>query len=149
MQELSNRLDTLAEFRKYLIKPAGTFKWRTISGTSRLSAHSFGIAIDINVDHAHYWKWDQKNEDDYVGYVNRIPLELVTIFEEYGFIWGGKWAHYDTMHFEYRPELLPLRRPKLLDPVWLEPLQPDLPEPVPLRPDPSWLRPALPAPVSA
>ncbi|MEJ2663631.1 MAG: M15 family metallopeptidase, partial [Spirochaetia bacterium] len=27
-------------------------------------------------------------------------------FEKYGFIWGGKWYHYDTMHFEYRPELL-------------------------------------------
>ena len=28
------------------------------------------------------------------------------IFERHGFIWGGKWHHYDTMHFEYRPELL-------------------------------------------
>ncbi|MDD5211432.1 MAG: M15 family metallopeptidase, partial [Sulfuricurvum sp.] len=25
---------------------------------------------------------------------------------KYGFIWGGRWYHYDTMHFEYRPELL-------------------------------------------
>ncbi len=24
----------------------------------------------------------------------------------HGFIWGGRWYHYDTMHFEYRPELL-------------------------------------------
>ena len=31
---------------------------------------------------------------------------LVTVFENHGFIWGGKWRHYDTMHFEYRPELL-------------------------------------------
>jgi hypothetical protein len=31
---------------------------------------------------------------------------LIKIFEKYGFIWGGKWNHYDTMHFEYRPELL-------------------------------------------
>jgi peptidoglycan L-alanyl-D-glutamate endopeptidase CwlK len=30
----------------------------------------------------------------------------VTIFENHGFIWGGKWYHFDTMHFEYRPELL-------------------------------------------
>jgi hypothetical protein len=27
-------------------------------------------------------------------------------FEAEGFIWGGRWYHYDTMHFEYRPELL-------------------------------------------
>ena len=26
--------------------------------------------------------------------------------EAEGFIWGGRWYHYDTMHFEYRPELL-------------------------------------------
>jgi hypothetical protein len=30
----------------------------------------------------------------------------VDIFERHGFIWGGKWGHFDTMHFEYRPELL-------------------------------------------
>jgi hypothetical protein len=41
-----------------------------------------------------------------IVYKNRIPLELVAIFEKHGFIWGGKWYHYDTMHFEYRPELL-------------------------------------------
>ena len=34
-------------------------------------------------------------------------LLIVEIFERHGFIWGGKWYHYDTMHFEYRPELLP------------------------------------------
>jgi hypothetical protein len=31
---------------------------------------------------------------------------VIRIFEEEGFIWGGKWAMYDTMHFEYHPELL-------------------------------------------
>jgi hypothetical protein len=39
-------------------------------------------------------------------YRNAIPLEIVRIFEKHGFIWGGAWYHYDTMHFEYRPELL-------------------------------------------
>jgi peptidoglycan LD-endopeptidase CwlK len=40
------------------------------------------------------------------AYQNKIPIEIVKIFEANGFIWGGKWWHYDTMHFEYRPELL-------------------------------------------
>ena len=35
-----------------------------------------------------------------------VPHEIVEVFERHGFIWGGKWYHYDTMHFEYRPELL-------------------------------------------
>ena len=41
-----------------------------------------------------------------VTYTNRIPIEIAEVFEKYGFIWGGKWYHFDTMHFEYRPELL-------------------------------------------
>jgi hypothetical protein len=32
--------------------------------------------------------------------------EIVRIFENHGFIWGGKWYHYDAMHFEFRPELV-------------------------------------------
>ena len=34
-----------------------------------------------------------------------IPVEIVEPVEAEGFSWGGKWYHYDTMHFEYRPEL--------------------------------------------
>ena len=37
---------------------------------------------------------------------NVVPQEIVDAFEAEGFIWGGRWLHYDTMHFEYRPELL-------------------------------------------
>lgn len=88
--------------KKYLLKTSGTFNWRVISGTQRLSAHSFAIAIDINAQKANYWKWAGKN----YRYQNNIPHEIVEIFEKHGFIWGGKWYHYDTMHFEYRPELL-------------------------------------------
>jgi len=41
-----------------------------------------------------------------LSYKNKIPQGIIDIFEKHGFIWGGKWYHYDTMHFEYRPELL-------------------------------------------
>ena len=47
------------------------------------------------------------NKHGAIPYRNKIPMEIVDIFEKHGFIWGGKWYHYDTMHFEYRPELLP------------------------------------------
>jgi len=40
----------------------------------------------------------------------RKLLEIVDIFERHGFIWGGKWYHFDTLHFEYRPEILALAR---------------------------------------
>ena len=64
--------------------------------------HAWGAAIDLNTKFADYWLWNPK-----VAYRNRIPIEIVEIFEKHGFIWGGKWGHFDTMHFEYRPELLP------------------------------------------
>lgn len=89
------------EFQKYFKNIGGTFNWRVIAGTDRLSTHSFGIAIDINTKYSDYWKWNNNTV-----YVNRIPYEIAEVFERHGFIWGGKWYHYDTMHFEYRPELL-------------------------------------------
>ena len=97
----------MPHFHRYVDDPAGTFNWRRIKDTERLSLHSFGIAVDINVEYSNYWKWDDPGgERLHLDYVNRIPLEIVEIFEKHGFIWGGKWYHYDTMHFEYRPELL-------------------------------------------
>lgn len=102
MQAVSHELDLLPDsLKKYLENPGGTFNWRNIAGTDRLSTHSFGITIDINTAYSNYWKWDKVYR-----YKNRIPIEIVLVFEKHGFIWGGKWYHYDTMHFEYRPELL-------------------------------------------
>lgn len=89
---------------KFFDLTAGTFNPRSIAGTTRASAHSFGIAIDINVEHSDYWRWQHKGA--VTAWRNRIPLEVVRVFERHGFIWGGRWHHFDTMHFEYRPELL-------------------------------------------
>lgn len=116
LQHISEELEELVcdnpEFRIFLDNPGGTYCWRTIANTNRLSNHSFGMTIDINVDQSHYWQWDLAHEglpiteEAQLSYRNQIPWEIVLIFEKYGFIWGGKWYHYDTMHFEYRPELL-------------------------------------------
>lgn len=104
---VSGELDKLApEFLKYLKPSAGTYVCRPIAGTSRTSAHGFGVAIDINADQSDYWRWSKPGSDGAYPYKNRIPWEIVEIFEKHGFIWGGKWRHYDTMHFEYRPELI-------------------------------------------
>ncbi len=100
-------LEAMPAVRKYLTTPGGTFYWRKIAGTDRLSAHSFGMALDINVKYSDYWRWSPEfKAGKALVYHNQIPMEIVRIFERHGFIWGGKWYHYDTMHFEYRPELL-------------------------------------------
>lgn len=95
-----------APIREKVAKTSGTFVWRTVKGTERLSAHSFAMAIDVGVEHSDYWRWSRPRGGGELVYRNRIPLEVVEVFERHGFIWGGRWYHYDTMHFEYRPELL-------------------------------------------
>jgi peptidoglycan LD-endopeptidase CwlK len=103
---VSAEIDQLPyDIRKPAIRLGGTFYWRSVRGTDRLSAHSFGIAIDLDPSEGNYWRWDLSRHG-HMNYSNRIPMEIVNIFERHGFIWGGRWFHYDTMHFEYRPELL-------------------------------------------
>lgn len=107
LQKISDELDRLPDnSKKYVSDLSGTFTWRNIAGTDRLSMHSFGIAIDINTKYADYWRWSKPLPTGDYKYRNRIPLDIVRIFEKHGFIWGGRWYHSDTMHFEYRPELL-------------------------------------------
>lgn len=82
----------------------GTYNYRTISGTGRLSPHAFGIAIDIKSHPHDYWKWNNRanGEKRMLSY----PRELIEIFERNNFVWGGKWGHFDILHFEYRPEII-------------------------------------------
>jgi len=62
------------------------------------------LAIDLNPAYADYWLWRRSAAAPRPA--NRIPPEIIEIFEQHGFIWGGRWQQFDTMHFEYRPELL-------------------------------------------
>lgn len=109
-QKISDELEQHPEWETY-INTVQTYNWRQIQNTKRLSPHSFGIAIDVGLNHSHYWLWDHPyaTENTDLSYHNSIPYGIVEIFEKHGFIWGGKWYHYDTMHFEYRPELLQTR----------------------------------------
>ena len=107
LSRISAELDGYPELAGYL-DSGGIFNWRVIAGSDRLSAHSFGAAIDIAIEHAHYWKRNVSQENGGIPDrpENKFPQIIVDVFEKHGFIWGGRWRHYDTMHFEYRPELL-------------------------------------------
>lgn len=83
---------------------SGTFNYRVVSGTNRLSPHSFGIAIDLASNKWDYWKWAKRSEGE--KRLDSYPREIVKIFEKNNFIWGGKWGHFDILHFEYRPEII-------------------------------------------
>jgi D-alanyl-D-alanine carboxypeptidase len=84
---------------------AGVLSCRPVADTGKMSMHAYGAAIDLNLAFSDYWLWRSKDAAQ-IPYRNRMPQEIVDTFERHGFIWGGKWYHYDTMHFEYRPELL-------------------------------------------
>lgn len=119
-EELEDLVLQYPEYMIFLDNPGGTYCWRNIANTDRLSNHSFGMTLDINASKSQYWQWDLKKEGRLVSeeaqltYRNTVPWKIVQIFEKYGFIWGGKWYHYDTMHFEYRPELMTVDKAKLL-----------------------------------
>jgi hypothetical protein len=111
LEAVSRELDELpSKFLKYLKPTAGTYNCRPIAGTGRMSMHGFGAAIDINVDFSDYWRWANPRPDGSYAWKNRIPVEIVDVFERHGFVWGGRWHHYDTMHFEHRPDLVPPQR---------------------------------------
>lgn len=97
------------------LKSNDAYYWRIIAGTKRKSFHSLGIAVDVLPKKLGgkqiFWSWAR---DKYPNTWMLIPLKdrwmppaaVIRIFEEEGFIWGGKWVIYDNMHFEYHPELI-------------------------------------------
>lgn len=105
LRAVSAEIDALPEKIKHAAYPiAGTYNCRAVADTGEPSPHGYGIAIDLNTAVSDYWYW--RPHEGAIVYRNRMPEEIVAIFEKHGFIWGGKWYHFDTMHFEFRPELL-------------------------------------------
>ena len=96
------------------LKTIYSFQQRKIRGTENTSYHSYGLALDLvptsyNRKHAN-WKWSTAFIDEW----QLIPLEkrwsppqvVIDAFEKNGFVWGGKWVHFDAVHFEYAPEII-------------------------------------------
>jgi hypothetical protein len=93
---------------------ADAWAWRNIASIENRSYHAYGAAIDLMPKSSSglelYWLWTSGKKIDWwnVPYSGRYhpPNEVIKIFESFGFIRGGKWRYYDTIHFEYRPEIL-------------------------------------------
>lgn len=104
LNELSEIMAKRNDIRSVVLPSSGTFNYRYIAGTRRLSPHSFGIAIDLARNKRDYWKWASQSEG--AKRLANYPHEVPAVFEKYNFIWGGKWSHFDILHFEYRPEII-------------------------------------------
>ncbi len=74
---------------------AGCYYPRFIAGTTQLSLHAFGIALDLNVP------------GNLRGTRGEIDRDVVRIFQKWGFTWGGDWAWTDPMHFEMNSVVQP------------------------------------------
>lgn len=90
------------------------FNWRVIAETQSRSNHAYGIAIDL-IPKSYgrlipYWLWAPQEKPGWyrTAWARRWQPHpaVVEAFEAEGFIWGGKWLLFDTIHFEYRPEIL-------------------------------------------
>jgi len=101
------------------------WSWRNVAESQSRSFHSYGVAVDLLPrslgGKQTYWLWSADWREDWwnIPYNQRYhpPDTVIKIFENYGFVWGGKWFMFDTMHFEYRPEVmilngLPLGMPR-------------------------------------
>lgn len=90
-----------------------------------LSMHNYGLAVDIvlvkDTDGNGSFEtasWDMKSDFDKDGKADW--MEVVTIFKQHGWTWGGDWKFVDEPHFE-KPlgrsvrELLSLHDKKIVD----------------------------------
>jgi hypothetical protein len=103
-KELTQMAKENGKISSFLSPCSGTFNYRIIAGTGRLSPHAFGTAIDLASDKRDYWKWATREQGE--TRLLSYSKEVVDVFEKNNFVWGGKWGHFDILHFEYRPEII-------------------------------------------
>lgn len=116
-QKIMELAKTEKEIKTFIdgLKTISGYVNRTVKNSTNISMHAFGLAMDF-IPYSYkgkmaYWQWAKVQNPEKWNKISLkdrwlIPEKIVTIFELHGFVWGGKWPHYDTMHFEYRPELI-------------------------------------------
>lgn len=85
------------------------FNDRTIAGTSKISMHALGLAVDINpllnpyLSPNRVWYPDDSHVDrsDLKPGMFSDTHPIVRAFTERGFEWGGSWERPDYHHFEW------------------------------------------------
>lgn len=95
------------------------FNYRVVEGSSSLSKHAYGLAIDINPLYNPYVTYEKDGTEKVspvaaLGYADRsvsFPYKIdeedlcCRLFKEHGFIWGGNWNSLkDYQHFQKTPK---------------------------------------------
>jgi hypothetical protein len=73
----------------------GIYNYRLKRASSRISTHTWGIAIDIDPARNPMNKMWEGCKSDMM-----CPL-IIKVFKSKGFRWGGRWKRPDCMHFQY------------------------------------------------
>jgi peptidoglycan L-alanyl-D-glutamate endopeptidase CwlK len=99
MCRFSFTLRTFAEqdalFAQGRTKPGGV----VTNAKGGLSMHNYGLAVDIVlILDGKTASWDVKGDFDGDG--KSDWMEVVTIFKQHGWEWGGDWKFYDAPHFQ-------------------------------------------------
>ncbi|MDR2397875.1 MAG: M15 family metallopeptidase [Spirochaetaceae bacterium] len=110
---LAEQDEEIQEWMKKLHSITG-WNWRNVAGSENRSFHAYGVAVDLLMKAQRgmetYWQWTAAKGVDWRSVPmekrQNPPVPVIRAFEEQGFIWGGRWSRFDTMHFEYHPELL-------------------------------------------
>lgn len=90
------------------------FNWRPKSGSTQISKHALGLAIDINPLYNPYYKFFEGTETvrpiegtPYIDRLSGYPYQIeegddcYNAFISHGFTWGGSWRSVtDYQHFE-------------------------------------------------
>ena len=85
------------------------FNYRTVKGSTRLSKHAFGMAVDINPlqnPFVRYGKVMPPNAAAFADRSKNFPHKIdkqdlaYMLFKSHGFFWGGNWISKDYQHFE-------------------------------------------------
>lgn len=96
------------------VNNTSSFLYRKATGSSKLSKHAYGMAIDINPQQNPYVSyktgspvWSHSNADAYIDRTTGLAHVITAgdvctnIFGKYGFSWGGNWKTIkDYQHFE-------------------------------------------------
>lgn len=95
---------------------SSAFCYRQMTGSTSLSLHALGMAIDINPIQNPYIKykdgvgsWTHSKSDGYIDRDSGLDHMIASgdicynIFKKYGFTWGGDWTNpKDYQHFEMK-----------------------------------------------
>lgn len=92
------------------------FNYRVVEGSTKLSYHAYGLAIDVNPFYNPYVQMrngslhiDPPGSEPYANRDEAFPYKIdendlaYKLFKQHGFIWGGDWnSCKDYQHFEKR-----------------------------------------------